>query len=50
VKAILGEPTDQQTKEMLGISTTAFTYHTSTSNVAITFLNGKVIGKEGDFK
>jgi hypothetical protein len=50
VKAILGDPTDSQTKSMLGISTTVFSYHTGTSNVAITFLNDKVISTEGDFK
>jgi len=32
------------------MSTTTFTYHTGSSNVAITFLNDKVIATEGDFK
>jgi len=50
VKAILGEPTDSQTKSLLGISSTTFSYHTSTSNVAVTFINDKVIATEGDFK
>ena len=50
VKAILGEPTDSQTKTILLMSTTTFTYHTGSSNVAITFLNDKVIATEGDFK
>ncbi|MCE0522629.1 MAG: outer membrane protein assembly factor BamE [Methylacidiphilales bacterium] len=50
VKAILGDPTDSQTKTLVGISTTTFTYHTNTSNVAITFLNDKVVATEGDFK
>ncbi len=50
VKAVLGEPTDAQTKSMLGISTTTFTYHTGTSNVAITFIDDKVIATEGSFQ
>jgi len=50
VKAILGEPTDSQTKSMLGISSTTFSYHTGSSNVAITFIDNKVIATEGDFK
>ena len=51
VKAILGEPTDSQTKSLpiLG-SSTVYTYHTDTSNVVITFLNDKVVTTEGDFK
>ena len=50
VKEILGEPTDAQTRSLLGISTTTFTYHTGTSNVAVTFVDDKVIGTGGDFK
>ncbi len=50
VKAVLGEPTDSQTKALLGISTTTFTYHTGTSNVAITFIDDKVIATEGSFQ
>jgi hypothetical protein len=51
VKAILGEPTDSQTKTMpvLG-SSTVYTYHTGSSNVVITFINDKVVTTEGDFK
>ncbi len=51
VKAILGEPTNSQTSSALGlISGTTFTYHTSTSDVKITFVNDKVIATEGEFK
>lgn len=51
VKAILGEPTSSQTGSALGIiSGTTYTYHTSTSDVKITFLNDKVIATEGEFK
>jgi uncharacterized spore protein YtfJ len=50
VKTVLGEPTDAQTKSVLGISTTTFTYHTGTSNVAITFIDDKVIATEGSFQ
>jgi outer membrane protein assembly factor BamE (lipoprotein component of BamABCDE complex) len=50
VKEILGEPTDAQTRSLLGISTTTYSYHTDTSNVAITFVDDKVIGTGGDFK
>jgi hypothetical protein len=50
VKAILGPPTDAQSSGALGITGTTFTYHTSTSDVKITFLNEKVIATEGDFK
>ena len=50
VKAILGDPTDSQTKTMLGLTTTVYSYHTGSSNVAITFIDGKVLATEGDFK
>ena len=51
VKAILGEPTSSGTSSALGIVTgTTYAYHTSTSDVKITFLNDKVIATEGDFK
>jgi hypothetical protein len=50
VKAILGDPTDSQTKSLLGISTTTYSYHTSASNVAVTFIDDKVVSTEGDFK
>jgi SmpA/OmlA family protein len=51
VKAILGEPTSSDTSSALGIiSGTTYTYHTSSSDVKITFVNDKVIATEGDFK
>lgn len=50
VKAILGEPTSTETGSALGISGATYTYHTSKSDVKITFLNDKVISTEGDFK
>jgi hypothetical protein len=51
VKAVLGEPTSSQTSSALGlISGTTFTYHTSASDVKITFVNDKVIATEGEFK
>jgi hypothetical protein len=51
VKAILGEPTSSETGSALGIvSGTTYTYHTSTSDVKITFVNDKVIATEGEFK
>jgi SmpA/OmlA family protein len=51
VKAILGEPTSSQTGSALGIvSGTTYLYHTSTSDVKITFVDDKVIATEGDFK
>jgi len=51
VKAILGEPTSSQTGSALGIvSGTTYVYHTSTSDVKITFVDDKVIATEGDFK
>ena len=50
VKAILGTPTDTQAGSALGITGTTYIYHTSTSDVKITFLNDKVIATEGDFK
>jgi len=51
VKAILGEPTSSNTSSALGIvSGTTYTYHTSSSDVKITFLNDKVIATEGEFK
>jgi len=51
VKAILGEPTNSQTGSALGIiSGTTYIYHTSTSDVKITFVDDKVIATEGEFK
>ena len=51
VKAILGAPTSLQTSNALGIiSGTTYTYHTSSSDVKITFVNDKVIATEGEFK
>ena len=50
VKAILGEPTSSQTGGVLGITGTTYTYHTSTSDVKISFLDDKVIATQGDFK
>jgi outer membrane protein assembly factor BamE (lipoprotein component of BamABCDE complex) len=50
VKAILGNPTDTQSGSVIGISGTTYVYHTSTSDVKITFLNDKVIATEGEFK
>lgn len=50
VKAILGTPTDTQSGSVIGISGTTYLYHTSTSDVKITFLNDKVIATEGEFK
>ena len=51
VKAILGDPTSSQTGSALGIvSGTTYIYHTSTSDVKITFVDDKVIATEGDFK
>ena len=51
VKAVLGDPTSSQTGSALGIvSGTTYIYHTSTSDVKITFVDDKVIAMEGDFK
>jgi len=51
VKAILGEPTSSETGSALGlISGTTYTYHTSSSDVKISFVNDKVIATEGEFK
>jgi outer membrane protein assembly factor BamE (lipoprotein component of BamABCDE complex) len=51
VKTILGDPTSSQTGSALGIvSGTTYIYHTSSSDVKITFVNDKVITTEGEFK
>ena len=51
VKALLGTPTDVHTSNVMGvISNTTYTYHSDSFDVKITFLNDKVIDKEGDFK
>jgi len=50
VKAILGPPTDVQSQGALGFSSTTYTYHTSSADVKIVFLNEKVMAKEGNFK
>jgi outer membrane protein assembly factor BamE (lipoprotein component of BamABCDE complex) len=50
VKTILGTPTDVQTSGAFGFSGTTYLYHTEASDVKISFLNDKVIAKEGEFK
>jgi len=51
VKAILGSPTSSETSSALGLFTgTTFIYHTSASDVKITFVNDKVMATEGEFK
>jgi outer membrane protein assembly factor BamE (lipoprotein component of BamABCDE complex) len=50
VKAILGEPTSSDTGGALGITGTTYVYHTSSSDVKITFVNDRVITTEGNFK
>jgi hypothetical protein len=50
VKAILGDPTSSDTGGALGITGTTYTYHTSSSDVKITFVDDKVIATEGEFK
>jgi outer membrane protein assembly factor BamE (lipoprotein component of BamABCDE complex) len=50
VEAILGAPTTSQTGGAFGISGTTFIYHTDKSDVKITFVNDKVIAKEGNFQ
>jgi outer membrane protein assembly factor BamE (lipoprotein component of BamABCDE complex) len=50
VKAILGDPTSSDTGGALGITGTTYVYHTSSSDVKITFVDGKVITTEGNFK
>ena len=50
VKAILGSPNDVQSSDLLGLKSTAFTYHTKSAEVKVVFLNDKVMSSEGDFK
>ncbi len=50
VKAILGTPTDVQTQGALGLSSMTYTYHTSSADVKIVFINDKVMAREGEFK
>ena|ERR1700736_3278463 len=50
VKAILGSPTSVESSGALGITGTTYTYHSGSSDVKITFLNGNVMATEGEFK
>ncbi len=50
VKAILGNPTDVQTADMLGFKGTVYLYHTKSADVKITFLDNKVMSSEGNFQ
>jgi hypothetical protein len=46
----IGYSTDTQSRRALDISGAASLYHTSTSDVKITFVNDKVVTTEGEFK
>lgn len=50
VKAILGEPTEIKSGGLLGLNGIVYIYHKDKTNIKITFVQGKVIGKDGSFE
>lgn len=49
VKSILGKPTEVETGEMLGLSSSTYTYTKGESKAVVGFINGKVTHKSGSF-
>ena len=45
---ILGKPTKIESGSFLGVTGTTYLYKTKDKEVKITFVNGKVFGKEGE--
>jgi len=50
VKSILGKPGEVETGEMLGLSSTTYTYSKGESKAVVGFINGKVTHKSGSFE
>ncbi len=49
VKDLIGKPSGVKSDEMLGLSSTIYTYQKGESEVKIGFINGKVTHKSGKF-
>ncbi|MFB8791904.1 MAG: hypothetical protein U7123_24430 [Potamolinea sp.] len=49
VKEILGEPTEVKSGGFIGFNGTVYIYRQDQTEVNITFLQGKVISKDGSF-
>ena len=49
VKGILGEPTEIKSGSFFGITGTAYVYRQDKTEVTVTFVQDKVVGKDGSF-
>ncbi|MGF1677892.1 MAG: outer membrane protein assembly factor BamE [Candidatus Methylacidiphilales bacterium] len=49
VRSLLGKPKEVKTGEMLGLSSTTFTYEDGETQAVVGFINGKVTHKNGAF-
>lgn len=49
VKAILGEPAEVKSGSFLGFSGTVYVYRQDKTEVTVTFVQDKVVGKDGSF-
>lgn len=49
VKAIIGKPSEVKTGEMLGLSSTTYSYEKGETKAVVGFINGKVTHKNGSF-
>lgn len=49
VKAILGKPTEIRSGGLLGFNGIVYIYQQDKTTIKITFIQGKVIGKDGSF-
>ncbi|MEM6821973.1 MAG: outer membrane protein assembly factor BamE [Verrucomicrobiota bacterium] len=50
VKSLLGKPSEVKSGEMLGLSSTTFTYKKGESSAVVGFINGKVTHRSGSFE
>ena len=50
VKALIGKPSKVESDDILGFSTTTYTYKKGETEVKVGFINGKVTLKSGRFK
>ncbi|MEM6885386.1 MAG: hypothetical protein AAF571_10165 [Verrucomicrobiota bacterium] len=50
VKALIGKPKSVKNDEMLGLSSTVYTYQKGESEAKVGFINGKVTHKSGKFE
>ncbi|MEM9444499.1 MAG: hypothetical protein AAGA18_04025 [Verrucomicrobiota bacterium] len=50
VKDLIGKPNEVKTSKVLGLSGTTYKYESGGSRASITFINGKVVDANGEFK